>query len=63
MNNANQACIDFCTQVQQLVENVRSLRAGNLLSAASLYSSAGGAKAALDSMESSMLSAETALGA
>ena len=63
MNNANQACIDFCTQVQQLVENVRSLRAGNLLSAASLYSSAGSAKAALDSMESSMLSAEAALGA
>ena len=60
---ANESCADFCDQVQQLVEDVRSLKAGNLPAAASLHATAGSAKAALDDMDAAMREAERALGA
>lgn len=63
MGAANQSCATFCDQVQVLVGEVRSFKAGNLLSASGLYSAAGAAKAALDEMDAAMLAAEQALGA
>lgn len=55
MSAANQSCADFCDQVQELVDQVRSFKAGNLLSAGGLYSAAGEAKAALDEMDAAMV--------
>lgn len=63
MNAANESCADFCDQVRQLVEDARSLKAGNLPAAASLYATAGAAKTALDDMDAAMREAEQALGA
>ena len=63
MRQADQHCVAFCDDVKRLVDDVRTLKGGNILAGAAVSSSAYAARDDLEQMESCMQAAERSLGA